>query len=109
MSGSCGMRLAVRITHYPTNTSVAIISHKITSMLRLKEQAMKILKVRILMAKRGEWSNKKSGNVVVRTYQGNPENVFNHRGVLLYGLPDENEFDLDEILKKEGKGRHYGH
>jgi len=104
MSGCCRIRLAVRIIHYPTNTSAVAIGGQLTSMLRLKEKAMRALKVRVLMAKRGEWSSK-----VIRTYQGNPENVFNHRGVLLYGLPDENEFNLDEILKKEGKGRHYEH
>ena len=98
MSGCCRMHLAVRIIHYPTNTSAIAVSSsgRLTSMLRLKQQAMRALKVRVLMAKRGEWSSK-----IVRTYQGNPENVFNHQGVLLYGLPDENEFDLDEILRKE--------
>lgn len=85
MSGH--LESAVRIVHYPTNTSAVAVGGWCRPFVKLKKEAMRTLKIRILMASKAIWSSK-----LVRTYHWdsnfNPEKYYS-------------EFDLDEILRKE--------
>jgi hypothetical protein len=87
---------AVRVIHYPTNTSaIAVGWYSRGGFKPLLSRVIRTLKVRITMAKKAIWSNK-----LVRTYQGNIIKETFIQGVFLQGPMDENEFDLDEILRK---------
>ncbi len=78
---------AVRIVHYPTNTSVSETGwYSGGGFKPLIDKCMKAIKIQIFLATKGIWSRK-----IIRTYLWDEKS---------YPYPDENVFDLDEILRK---------
>jgi len=100
---------AVRITHIPTGTTVSCQDER--SQYKNKNKAMKILRARLLEAKREEETNRAASqrrsqvgtgerSEKIRTYNFPQNRVTDHRiDLTLYNLPEVLEGKLDPILQ----------